>query len=1263
MKVKIFTAIFLLFCSIFYLTAGNPQAANYKLKWQGIEKRVLDETYDEEVISFEGAVYDEDMLPVVQKMFLLEDGFNYNFEVENAVFIPITKEELPFLEASNNISDEIKIQSYNLYERGNSYREVFINPFIKKEGEYYKLSAFDLKINKTAVSAAKKVSNSVQYAENSILASGKFVKIRIKDSGVYKLTYSDLQSMGISNPQNVRVFGYGGKMLSENFSEPIIDDLPEVPIHKSDNSIVFYAQGVNSWKYSAADKIYRHTLNPYSNYGYYFLTSDMSGEAKKIELAQKEDIPGSATVYEINEFLDYQIHEKEERSLINSGQTYFGEVFKEKRNYSFSFHFPNVVKRDNAAKMFIDAAVSSSETTEFRLSLDNAETQKLYVSNSSVNYLFARPGYRLSVYKPTKDDLIFNVEHYDKTNTSTGYLNYIEVNAYRELIMVGDAMTFQNNDSLGKNTYNKFKLKNVNSNIQVWDITDLNNVTNIPIDLSSNTCEFTVGNVNERRFLAIYPSASFSKPEKVSDVPNQNIHAHEQVDYVIITHPDFRSEAERLASAHRTKSNLKVGVFVIDEIYNEFSSGAPDATAYRKLMKMFYDRAQNETDRPKYLLLFGKGTFDNRGLLPGTAANNFVLTYQAENSTHETSSYVSDDYFGLLSNDKSATNLTLDLMDVGIGRFPVRNQSEAKDAVDKVISYMSNDKKGKWKNQLLLLGDDGDDNQHMTQQEEVAVLLNDLFPSYQINKIFLDAFQSEVAANGKIFPLAINKFKNLLNSGVFMVHYSGHSGTRNWTGESLLTNGDVVSLSNTRLPVWFSYSCNFNDFDRNFISGGEEIAIKQATGGIGVYASARVVYAVNSVVLNKNIAKVLFKKDANGKHYAMGDIIRMGKNETRLGTGASGVNKLSYLYFGDPALKLAYPTDYHVSTTKINNSTDFGNITLTALSDVSIEGELRNSDGAKVSDFNGELHVTIFDKEQEITTLTSGFKYKDYPNILYSGKVNVTNGGFRVDFMMPKDIKYNVGKGRIVYYAFDDTNDWEAQGHFEDFNVGGSNPNFDFNDKNGPEITSIYLNHENFHSGEKVNESPLFVAKINDNNGINTVGTGIGHDVLLVVDNESSKTYVLNEYVDLDLGTYKSGTVKYFIPELPEGKHTLRFRISDLLNNTSTEILDFEVVKGLEMSIFSVRNYPNPATSETGTTFEIIHDRPETLLAVFIDIYDISGRKVYSFTQPTMDKIYWDLKPSNGFNISNGLYIYKVTINTKDGNSVSKSNKILIKGQ
>ncbi|MDR0371780.1 MAG: type IX secretion system sortase PorU [Prevotellaceae bacterium] len=1263
MKVKIFIAVSLLLCSILSLAADSPQVVNYRLKWQGIEKLVADETFYEEVIGFEGAVYDEDMLPVVQKTITVENGFNYDFTVENAVFVPVTQEEQPFLAASGIASDEIKIQSYNLSERGNRYREVVINPFIKKGEAYYKLSTFDLNIKKTESPAVQKVSRITQYAANSVLAGGKFVKIRIKDSGVYKLTYSDLQSMGIGNPQNVRVFGYGGGMLNENFSEPILDDLPEVAIHKSNNAIVFYAQGIHSWKYSSTDRIYRHTVNPYSNYGYYFLTSDLPGEVKTINLASKEDVPDSETIYDVTDFLDRQVHEKEERSLINSGKSYFGEIFREQRNYSFTFHFPNVVKRANSVRMFIDLAVSSSEPTKFNLSLDNADTQELHIANSSVSYMAARPGSKLSSYTPTKDDLIFNVSHIASTSASAGYLNYIEVNAYRELIMSGDAMTFQNNDKLGQNVYNRFKLRNVNPEIQVWDITDLNNVFRMPVDISGNTGEFTVGAADERRFLAIYPSASFPKPEKVADVPNQNIHAHEQVDYVIITHPDFKGEADRLAAVHRTKSNLKVGVFVTDEIYNEFSSGAPDATAYRKLMKMFYDRAQNDADRPKYLLLFGKGTFDNRGLLQGTAVNNFILTYQAENSTHETNSYVSDDYFGLLSNDESTTNLTKDLMDVGIGRFPVRTPAEAKDVVDKVISYLNNDKKGKWKNQLLLLGDDGDDNQHMSQQEEVAVLLNGLFPSYQITKIFLDAFQSEVATNGKVFPLAINKFKNLLNSGVFMVHYSGHSGTRNWTGESLLTNSDLVSMSNTRLPLWFSYSCNFNDFDRNLVSGGEDIAIKQASGGIGVYASARVVYAINSVELNKNIAKVLFKKDKNGAHYAIGDIVRMGKNETRLGTGASGINKLSYLYFGDPALKLAYPTDYRISTTKVNNRTDFENITLSALSDVSIEGTLTDDNGVKATDFNGELYITIFDKEQEITTLTSGFKYKDYPNILYSGKVKVTKGDFRADFMMPKDMKYNIGKGRIVYYAFDDTNDWEAQGYFEDFNVGGSNPSFNFNDKEGPTITSLYLNHDSFHSGDKVNESPLFVARMNDDNGINTVGAGIGHDVLLVVDNESSRTYVLNEYVDLDLGTYKSGTVKYFIPPLPEGKHTLRFRVSDLLNNTSTEILNFEVVKGLEMSIFSVRNYPNPATPETGTTFEIMHDRPETLLSAFIDIYDISGRRVYSFTQPTTDKVHWDLKSSEGFNLSNGLYIYKITVNTKDGNSVSKSNKILIQGQ
>lgn len=1263
MKIRIFT-IFLFISSVLCSFANDSQMINYDLKWKGVEKWHAGEHYSE-VIVFEGASFDTDFLPIVQRKFAITDEFTYQFEIQDAVFIPVPKNEVGMLELSSNpIAEDVKIETHHLFEKSNKYIELFISPFVKKDDVFYKLESFILKADKVEIQPVQKIKKSNQYAANSVLAEGKFIKIRIKDSGVYKLTKADLQSMGISNPDNVRMFGYGGAMLNENFSQAIIDDLPEVAIYKSGDDIVFYAQGINSWKYNSIDKIYRHTLNPYSNYGYYFLTSDMQGDGKKIAPTQKENVPESATVYDINEFLDYQVHEKEERSLINSGKIFYGEIFKEKRKYSFTFNFPNVVKKSKSAKMYIDVAVSSSETTEFRMGLDEKEIQKLYVTSSSVNYLFARPSYKLSSYTPTKDDLIFDIEHYDASNASTGYLNYVEVNAFRELIMVGNAMTFQNNENLAKNAYNKFTLKNVNSDIQIWDITDLNDIKIIPADLVGNECEFTVSSTNERRFLAIYPNADFSKPEKEGDIANQNIHGHDLVDYVIITHPDFKSEAERLANAHKVKSNLRVGVFTTEDIYNEYSSGAPDATAYRKLMKMFFDRAQNESDRPKYLLLFGKGNFDSRRLLSGSSsAHSYVLAYQADNSTHETNSYVTDDYFGLLSNEVSATNLTVDMMDVGIGRIPVKSVGEAKNAVDKIIGYMENKNKGKWKNQLLFLADDGDGNQHMEQQDQIAVLLKNQHPSYQINKIYLDAFLPEVAANGKIFPMANNKFKNHLSSGVFMVHYSGHSGTMNWTAESLLTNNDIISLSNTNLPIWFSYSCNFSDYDRGRVSGGEDITIKAATGGIGVFASARVSYALNAIVLNENIAKYLFAKDENGEHYAIGDIIRMGKNDTRLGTGASGINKLSYLYFGDPALKLSYPTDYEVKTTKINGNANFNEETLTALSDVSIEGEICDDSGQKITDFNGEIHLAIFDKEQEITTLTSGFKYKDYPNIIYSGKVAVVNGEFKIDFMVPKDIKYNVDKGRINYYAFDAENNWEAQGYFEDIYVGGSNPNFVFDDEEGPEVLSIYLNHKDFVSGEKVNETPLFVAEIYDENGINTVGAGIGHDVLLVVDNDMSKTYILNEYLNLDLGTYKSGSLKFFIPELQDGKHTLRFRVSDLLNNTTTKTLDFEVVKGLEMSIFAVKNYPNPATPYTGTTFEIQHDRPETLLSVQVDIYDISGRKIYSFVQSTMDKIYWDLSSSEGFKVSNGMYIYRVTINTSDGNSVSKSNKIIIKGQ
>jgi hypothetical protein len=521
---------------------------------------------------------------------------------------------------------------------------------------------------------------------------------------------------------------------------------------------------------------------------------------------------------------------------------------------------------------------------------------------------------------------------------------------------------------------------------------------------------FTDSGNSLKSYLAIDPTASsaFQKPEIVGVVPNQNLHGIAQADMVIITHPDFLSQAQTLAQAHRDKDNMTVEVVTTDQVYNEFSSGAPDATAYRWMLKLLYDRAiqlNNRSEIPKYLLLFGKGSYDNRKIV-SNSGENFILTYQSDNSLELTQSYVTDDYFAFLDDNEGA-QISSGLMDVGVGRFTVTTSQQATDVVNKTIGYMNNQGKGFWKNQLCFVADDGDQSMHSTQADSIAVSLTKKYPAYQINKIYLDAFLQVVNASGPTSPLAKDRLLNLIQSGLFLLNYTGHASPLAWSKESVLTLPDIKILTNTHLPLIVAATCDFVQFDNQIFSAGEEVIFNPFGGGIGIVAATRPVYASQNFTLDKLFCETLLKQQ-NGDHLRIGDVLAYTKNN--IGTE---INKLSYVFIGDPALKLNYPTKYQVITNKINESTSFGNDTLRALSVDTIQGIIADQNGNKITDFNGNLHAIVYDKVQRITTLNNegdgAMTYSDRPNTLFSGDAKVVNGTFSFTFMLPKDIKYNYG--------------------------------------------------------------------------------------------------------------------------------------------------------------------------------------------------------------------------------------------------------------
>lgn len=1106
----------------------------------------------------------------------------------------------------------------------------------------------------------------VSFENNSLLAQGRFVKIRVVESGVYRLTYDDLNAMGV-NPANVRIFGYGGAVLNQNFTAEKPDDLPEMAIYMEKGTdgvfnagdyVLFYAQGVNKWSWDSGRQYFTHQLNHYSNYGYYFVSSD-AGSGKKIETATAPQQPASPTIRDIREFTDYAVYEKELQNLVYSGREFYGETFSEMLNLNIPFNFPNTVKEPNTIKVRLDVAALASVASTFTLELNGGQPKTLTVAKKTDNYTYekGKAANAIFTYTPTLDQQNLKLSYAKPNSSAKGYLNYASLNVRRQLKMSGAAMPFRSTDYLGEGSVNRFKLSAAGANVQVWDVTDQLNVKAVATSRSADTLVFDGMNDVLREYIALDPaqSGTLPKPEVVGAVVNQNLHATPQSDMVIISHPAFLSQAERLAQAHRNQGELTVAVVSTEEIYNEFSSGAPDATAYRYFLKMLYDRANGLNDaslRPRYLLLFGRGSYDNRKVRTDSSVG-YVLTYQAENSLVETYSYTTDDYFGMLD-DNSGANIPAHKLDVAVGRFTVSNVQEATDVVSKQISYMQNTRKGIWKNQLCFLSDDGDGALHMRDADTVASIVSRNYPSYQVNKIHLDAYQQEVSASGESYPVARAQFHNLIRSGVFMIDYMGHAGATGWTNEQILSNSDVKNLSNQNLPFWIAATCNFLQFDHPIVSAGEQVLLNPVGGGIGIISAARPVYASQNKRINQYLNLYLYQKE-NGKFRRLGDAVKMAKNS--LGTE---INKLNYVLVGDPALRLNYPGEYQVVTSRINSGVIEGKDTLKALSVASFEGYVADEDGNAITDFNGYLQANVYDKRQRIQTLNNDkngyLVYYDRPNMLFSGQTEVVDGKFSLTFMLPKDIKYNYGTGRINFYAHDTATGTEAHGSFENFLVGGSQEDFEY-ETDGPEV-KMYLNRPDFVSGDQVNETPFFVAEVSDVSGINQIGSGIGHDIVLTIDDDPGQSYVLNDHYQSALNDYSSGQVRFKLPELRTGKHKLTFRVWDLLNNSTTESIEFEVVRGLDPVIFNIYNYPNPVQSYT--RFMMEHDRPETVLNATVNIYDLSGRLLWSVKQSTLDEIRWDATDSNGYKLQNGVYLYRVSIETESNTIHSKMNKILV---
>lgn len=1204
-------------------------------------------------------------LPVY--VFYPEGNFNSlpELQLDSLNFAALTPEELIAFNQCDvsEWSGRLEYDAAILYDRGKGICQISIIPFRINElnGEVEKLISFGLKI-KESPERESRGEQERHYASSSVLASGDWFKIAVKNTGIYKITYSDLQMMGVPvqsiSPAGIRIHGYGGGMLPERAGIPRYDDLPEIAVRVVDGGdgkldpgdyILFYGRGPMAWKYNGQATRFEHTAHLYSDESYYFLTYGASAGRRITELPQPQS--GNPAIVEVYNY--YDVHHPNEMNLIKSGKEWFGDIFDliSSRDYNFK---PFVADATRPVGIRLSAAARSTSVSTFTLSAADKSFQ-LYIP--SIDLIFNTNFARMATesFEIPFDGAFkgVNLKYTQPVSTATGWLNYIEINALAKLEFNGGQLSFRRT---GLQDVVEYRISTRAAPDQIWDVTDPLNPGLIKPFSSSGTAGFRALADTLREYITS-DAASYLKPEFVEKVPNQNLHSMTSADMIIISHPLFTDQAVRLATFHSQHNDFSVNLVYPQDIYNEFSSGAQDISAIRDFMKMLWHKG-GENNRPRFLLLFGDASYDYKNRIPGNT--NKVPTFQSPESLHPVTSYATDDFFGCI--DDNEGGLTTDVMDIGVGRLVVNTPEEAKMAVDKIIHYATDYEKvhGDWRNEIAFVADDEDGNDHMRQADQLATMIDTTYPNYNVNKIFLDAYPQISTPGGQRAP-EVNKAINMqVDKGALIVNYTGHGGETGWALERILEIVDINSWTNySRMPVFVTATCEFSRYDDpERASGGELVFLNPKGGGIALFTTARPTFGPPNFNLVRNFYRLALSPDENGMLF-MGDLIRISKRVS----GADN-NSKKFVLLGDPALKMAYPR-YNVLTTEVNGRQVNGEAdTLRALGEVTIRGIIADDSRNVLSNFNGVVTATVYDKESLINTLGSDgsqtMSFSLRRNIIYKGKVIVENGHFSFSFIVPKDIAYQYGSGKISFYA---TNgEVDAAGNYRDIVIGGIS-NEIFEDANGPEI-ELFMNNTDFRSGGFTDENPVLLALMSDISGINTLGNGIGHDIVAILDGKTDNPFVLNEYYHSDLNTYKSGKVVFPFSKLSPGMHTLRLKAWDILNNSSTATITFNVASSKEMLLGSLEAYPNPMNDHTKLVFE--HNQAGQTLDLTLNIFSLSGTKVATLNRTIFAEGFrssafeWDGRNSYGRELTPGIYIGHLQVKTGSGLQSAKSVKIAI---
>jgi len=1230
--------LLLLNCLFFLLTTSFASDFHRKITWTENNRFVDHEK--KAFQNFEGGFgVNRDGIPYWFESFQL-NGNSTEVTISDAIFEPVPNS---LENLSGIIGSDLQYSSEIGSSSGISFLRLTINPFVKRNSRIERLVSFTISFDEGNLAILKSEQIANDWKTNSALASGKWVKIKTKAKGVFKITFDQLKTWGFTNPDQIAMYGNGGYLLPTLNNDIRFDDLMLYPVLKGkDNAgkdcLFFFSSGNIQLNQNLETGNFNHQQNYYASETYFYLTD--LGSPKLIGKSAEITETAGKKVFS---FPNYFFYEKEAVNLISSGSRWFGEKFMSgsAQTLNLSLDNPDLTK---PAQFAVSVAGRSSASSRMNISVNSKSVndvsfQAIDVSDLTVYYADDR----IAEFSENLPSANFQVKlNYIAPNSSSeAWLDYVSIN-YQSLLSVNsDIYFFRGKGVDGMVPVSEFVVNNASASTRILDITDMHNVAEIPASFLEGQLKFKSNSSTFHEYVAFNPNGTIPVPELVGNITNQNLHAVDLSEMIIVSNSGLLKAANDLANIHRTSDQMTVQVVTPDLIYNEFSGGLPDPSAFRNYFRMCYDRGkQSGKNTLKYILLMGDGSYDNRNIKGNN--HNLLPTFQSDNSLSPTESFVTDDFFVFLDENEGGYIGTVDL---GIGRIPARTITEADFVVDKIKNYSKSETYGNWRNVVTFIGDDEDNSTHMGQAESMANAVNNSYPAFFTDKIYFDAYKQISSSGGETYPEVTAAINNRIKQGTLVMNYTGHANEKFLADEKVLDAATISSWSNyNRLPIFVTATCEFSRFDSDETSAGEQILFNPGGGGVGLFSTTRLVYSGANFVLNSKFFKYIFEKDQQGENLRLGDVMRLAKAASN-----TGINQLNFSLLADPALRLANPNN-QVKTTSINGKDVENEVdTLRTLTVVKVKGFVADNKGAKLSAFSGEIIPTVYDKAMQVETLgNAGEEPMDYNiqnNIIYRGLASVKNGEFEFSFFVPKDISYKLDKGKILYYAYNDLID--AHGFFNDFYIGGSS-NAVISDSNGPEI-SLFMNTESFKDGGTVSASSVLLANIKDNTGINTAGTGIGHDITAVLDNDNSNVMVLNDFFQADLDSYTSGKIVFPLTELAEGEHVLRIKVWDVLNNSSEKEIRF-VVKD-DFRIETVSCYPNPMQGETHFIFK--HNQPDETFDVELEVFESSGSRM-DLVQASVGSngteslpLEW-IPAERQVKMRNGVYVYRISATTKD---------------